>query len=263
MTEARTFLPKGVLAMAAVLVAGLALGAMFMADDDLFHLEINRPNRTQPSEIRGRWLGMSVAATNSSTATNWRLDPQDQGVVVAEVSAARGGRISQAGLRPGDVLVGIDGQQVRDMGEFFDVTNGVDVGQPILLDIERGGQPMTLVVPAGTGTPQQQVAADFGAVAAPPAYRPAYGPGYAQGYAQQPPTIGTIPGYGQAQSPRYQPARPLVQRGQSFGGGRGAWSPPGPGAIFSCPLHGLAWGAADVHPHYRCPHCNSSLARVR
>jgi len=70
--------------------------------------------------------------------------PQGQGVliegVVPETSA------ETAGLRPGDILVALDGQAVRDIGDVMTRVAAIAVGQQIRVSLVRGGRPVEITV---------------------------------------------------------------------------------------------------------------------
>lgn len=56
---------------------------------------------------------------------------------------------SRAGLRPGDQIVGYDGERVFSMFELKSMTFGGNPGEDVVVDIERDGQRMQLVLPRG------------------------------------------------------------------------------------------------------------------
>ena len=136
-----------------------------------------------------------------------------------------------AGRNP-NVIEAVDGNQLRDMADLFDVSQHLDVGDAILLDILRWGQPMTLVMPAAYTVPQ------------------AMAPMQPQPMPPMPPAAmpqgGTpIPA---AQTPAAQPMAAPV--------GAAAAAGTGP---YVCPRSGLGWSQQAVHPHYRCPRCGGPL----
>lgn len=131
-----------------VLLAVVALGAMFFADDgeELFSRE--RHKVTQAMELRGEWLGMKLASLDSPSARRRGVPPSERGVLVLELSERKGWRVRQAGVLSGDVVEGLNGNEIRDMADLFKISRKVDVGSAVTLDIRRWGQPMTLVLPA-------------------------------------------------------------------------------------------------------------------
>jgi predicted metalloprotease with PDZ domain len=208
-----------------VLLVVLVAGAMFFADklDDL--IDGRKPKATQTMEMRGSWLGMKMAAVDSPTAQRLGIPPSTKGVVIVELDEKNGWRARQAGAMEGDLIVAIDGQNIRDLADVYELSRNVDVGGVVLMDVRRWGQLITLVMPALQASP---------AVAAP------WQPGQA------------VPA---------QPAAPLVA---SIAAQPVAWpAPVAPGPQFCCPIHNRTWSQNEVHPMYRCPLCNCPLNRVR
>lgn len=56
---------------------------------------------------------------------------------------------NRAGLRPGDRIVSYDGQRVFGMNELKSMAFSGDPGEDVIVDIERDGQRMQLVLPRG------------------------------------------------------------------------------------------------------------------
>lgn len=54
--------------------------------------------------------------------------------------------LGQLGLRPGDILISVNGIEVNDMANLPDVLNQLKTGQEFVLDIERGGNRQELRV---------------------------------------------------------------------------------------------------------------------
>jgi S1-C subfamily serine protease len=70
-----------------------------------------------------------------------------QGVEVSAVE--QGSPAARAGLRPGDVIVALDGAGIRDVGTLQRLLGEDAIGRPAALRIARDGVPRTLtVVPA-------------------------------------------------------------------------------------------------------------------
>lgn len=65
-----------------------------------------------------------------------------QGVMLPYV--APGGPADQAGLRPGDVVIGFDGQQVKTVSQLITLVQRTRVGRQVQVRILRGGEEMTL-----------------------------------------------------------------------------------------------------------------------
>ncbi|HHQ41337.1 MAG TPA: PDZ domain-containing protein [Chromatiales bacterium] len=87
--------------------------------------------------VRG-WLGIQIQDLDPRLAESFGLRVA-QGVVVAAV--LRGGPADRAGLRPGDVILRIDGRPVRDAREALDRIAARRPGDRILLEGLRDGAP--------------------------------------------------------------------------------------------------------------------------
>jgi len=63
--------------------------------------------------------------------------------------AAPGGAFAQAGFRPGDVIVSIDGRAVRSPNDVQAFVQALNPGAQVALQVDRGGTvvPLTLVLP--------------------------------------------------------------------------------------------------------------------
>jgi membrane-associated protease RseP (regulator of RpoE activity) len=55
----------------------------------------------------------------------------------------------QAGLKPGDQVVSYDGQRVFDMRDLNALTLKGNAGEPVVVDVQREGQSVQLVLPRG------------------------------------------------------------------------------------------------------------------
>ncbi len=108
----------------------------------------------QSMELRGNWLGMSLAAANSPAAWQLGVPRGMDGIAVVEVSPGPDPRAIQAGLAPGDVIQAVNAKGVDSLSELFTVTTRLDGAQPVQLQIRRQGMPMNLTVPpAGFANP--------------------------------------------------------------------------------------------------------------
>jgi membrane-associated protease RseP (regulator of RpoE activity) len=127
--------------------------------------------QNEPMELRGSWLGMRLAATDSASARTFGIPANVTGVVVAEVSQAADSRALGGGIQPGDVIVRVDNREVDSLAELQTITNKLDILRPLPLQILRQGQPLAVLLPppAGMGAPQAQAVAWQRAAA--------YGPG--------------------------------------------------------------------------------------
>ena len=83
---------------------------------------------------------MAVPRLNGTRITGLQLSPKGSGTAFAA-----------AGLKPGDVLVRVDGQEVAALGDPAALVRRLDAGGT-MLEIERGGQVMRLQLGAGGRT---------------------------------------------------------------------------------------------------------------
>ena len=70
---------------------------------------------------RQRSMGFTVADLSPEVRSYFQIPDGEPGVVVAQVRA--GGAASGAGLKPYEVIVAVDGEPVRDIKEFQELTN--------------------------------------------------------------------------------------------------------------------------------------------
>ncbi|HEV2147943.1 MAG TPA: Do family serine endopeptidase [Longimicrobiaceae bacterium] len=87
--------------------------------------------------VRRAVLGVSVREVNPEDAETYRL-PRITGVLVQDFEADSPAR--RAGLRPGDVIVGVNGLPVAGVGELQRRVTGYRPGETVTLDVIRGGQ---------------------------------------------------------------------------------------------------------------------------
>lgn len=100
-------------------------------------------------------LGVQVQTLDQSLANSFRL-PAPNGALVDKVdpdSAA-----AAAGLRPGDVILKLDGTAIVDAGQLSARIGATTPGSHAALDIWRDGRPLTLTATIGTLSPTPAVA---------------------------------------------------------------------------------------------------------
>jgi len=96
--------------------------------------------------VRG-WLGINIQALTPALARGFGLADAAKGVLVADVSA--GGPAAKAGLKPGDVVLAINGQAVSEPRELQRLVAASPVGQPAKLDVWRDKAALALSVKLG------------------------------------------------------------------------------------------------------------------
>ncbi len=89
--------------------------------------------------------GLGVQAIDHSLAAGLGL-PRDWGVVVADV--APGGAARAAGVRPGDVIVSLDGRTIDDLSDVTTAKYLHRLSEPIRVVLLRGSERLTLAIEA-------------------------------------------------------------------------------------------------------------------
>jgi len=104
----------------------------------------------QPSEVgeakQGSIFGMRVDSLTPEIARNLGLS-ETSGVIVAEVAA--GGPAAEAGVQPGDIIIEVDQEAVKDLKQFNQKVQGYKTGDTILFLIKRQGATLFLTLKAG------------------------------------------------------------------------------------------------------------------
>jgi serine protease Do len=86
-------------------------------------------------------LGMSVKDLTKETRS--QLNIKKYGVIVDSVGS---GAASKAGIRPGDVIMQIDGQYVKNTDHIKKLANEISDGKFISILINRQGNPIFLAL---------------------------------------------------------------------------------------------------------------------
>ena len=92
--------------------------------------------------VRG-WLGVSVQDITEDIAKQLDIKTK-RGALIADVF--KGDPADKAGIKTGDVIIEIDGQEVENTHELLKIVAGVTVGKEINVKIVRNGETMTLKV---------------------------------------------------------------------------------------------------------------------
>lgn len=90
------------------------------------------------------YMGISMADIDSQVRYELQLDEQVEGVVIVEVSS--GTAAAKAGLRYGDVITGIDGQDIDAAADVQELVSDHKVGDTITVDILRSGKHLKVEV---------------------------------------------------------------------------------------------------------------------
>jgi serine protease Do len=122
--------------------------------------------KTNGQVTRG-WLGITIQDLNSDLAKYYGVKDQT-GVLVAEVIP--GDPADQAGIKPHDIIVDLNGAKVTSSHELTAAAAALTVGDNATVTLWRDGKPMTLDVKVGkrpltlaaAETPPQEKETEFG-----------------------------------------------------------------------------------------------------
>ena len=89
---------------------------------------------------------------NAESSTSFFGNPDISGLLIEQVTTASPAEI--AGIRAGDVMTAIDGQDIRSVISAIEQINRKAPGQSVDLRIFRSGNYHTISVVLGTGTAQ-------------------------------------------------------------------------------------------------------------
>src|SRR5512138_1838952 len=97
-------------------------------EDNVLHVRPHEPRR----------LGIEFVEIGKQLAAAYQLK-DDEGVLVASVLA--GSAAERAGVKAGDVILELDGNEIEDAGDLHRVVDDVDPGETVRMKVLRGGQP--------------------------------------------------------------------------------------------------------------------------
>lgn len=100
----------------------------------------------EKGRVERGFLGISFQDVTPALARNLGLDVQ-QGVVVMDI--VRGGPAAQAGIRPGDVIISIAGQPIRNAADLTTVLRQYKPGERVQVGFIRGGRQQSVEVRLG------------------------------------------------------------------------------------------------------------------
>jgi serine protease Do len=103
------------------------------------------PQLKKGEVIRG-WLGVMIQQITPELQEKLDLKAQ-RGALVADVTP--GGPADKAGIRRGDVIVGFDGREVKEMSELPLMVGSTPVGKEVEVEVIRSGRRKTIEVTLG------------------------------------------------------------------------------------------------------------------
>ena len=104
------------------------------------------------SVTRG-WIGVEAQEITPEIAESFRLSSTN-GVLIAGV--LRGGPAEKAGLKPGDILVEIEGRQVKDPNSMLNLVAALVPGKPASIRFRRENKDVEVQVAVGKRPSQQR-----------------------------------------------------------------------------------------------------------
>jgi Do/DeqQ family serine protease len=113
----------------------------------------------QDGEVRRAWLGVQVQDVNQALADYYGL-ARPQGVLIARVNEDT--PAEKAGLREGDVILAVDGDQVDSVPQLRNKVSLLPVGHEAELQVMRGDDTMTVGVELDALPVQTQTASNRG-----------------------------------------------------------------------------------------------------
>ncbi|AOB29500.1 2-alkenal reductase [Bordetella sp. H567] len=124
--------------------SGGSLGIGFAVPIDTARSVMDEIIRT--GYVRRGWLGVEPQDLTPDLARAFKLGNQ-RGVIIAGVM--RDGPAGRGGLRVGDIVLSIDGNDVRNTSSMLAMIALLPPGQEVALSVLRGGRPMELKVKIG------------------------------------------------------------------------------------------------------------------
>src|SRR5262245_8162367 len=98
--------------------------------------------RSNRRVVRG-WLGVAMQDVTAELARSFGL-PNEEGALVSDLY--RGGPAHRAGIRRGDVVVGFNGQHVKNSRELARWVAQIPIGSPVKIEVLREGSRQTFEV---------------------------------------------------------------------------------------------------------------------
>lgn len=97
------------------------------------------------SVVRG-WIGVEVQELTAELAESFKMGSTD-GTLIAGV--LRNGPADRAGVKPGDILIGVDDRPVTDSSSMLNLVAGLAPGRSARLQVTRNGKKLELSVTVG------------------------------------------------------------------------------------------------------------------
>ena len=99
------------------------------------------------------WIGVGVQDMTRELSESFRL-PEIRGALITEV--VRGTPAEKAGIRLGDILVGVEGQPVTDSASMLNLVSALNPGKQATIRLVRSNQETDVRVVVGRRPLQQR-----------------------------------------------------------------------------------------------------------
>jgi serine protease Do len=98
------------------------------------------------------WVGISITTVNDFIASLYNLSI-NKGVLITSV--VQGSPADKAGLKQGDIITAVDGQEVDDTGSLLNIISASQAGQKVEITYRRGNSEATVAVTLAESPPPQ------------------------------------------------------------------------------------------------------------
>jgi len=92
------------------------------------------------------WIGVEVQDITPELADSFKL-PNTHGVLIAGI--VRGGPADRAGVKPGDILIEVDGKPIADSSAMLNLVAAAQPGKPAALKLIRNSSTLSMKVTVG------------------------------------------------------------------------------------------------------------------
>jgi len=119
--------------------------------------------REKGSVTRG-WIGVSIQAVTTDLAKSFGLK-EPRGALVSSV--ASGDPAAKAGVKPGDIIIAFNGQEIKDLNDLPRVVAATVAGKTVKVKVIREGKEKTLFIKVGKKGEKEAAAKAVSTKAAP------------------------------------------------------------------------------------------------
>jgi S1-C subfamily serine protease len=92
------------------------------------------------------FLGVQTTDLTDAVRSEAGIEREDGALVMG---VTEGSGAENAGIRTGDVIIGLDGHDIEDSADLGDAVTAVEPGEPVEIRIDRGGRTLTVTATVG------------------------------------------------------------------------------------------------------------------